>query len=66
VAGAVAAAAKLVQCCSVIVADESHDLAGQIVDGAEDTARDYLAFNFREPNLYLIEPGGVGRGVVNT
>ena len=49
----------------VIVADESHDLAGQILDRAKDAASYDLTLNFGKPNLYLIEPGGIGWGVVN-
>ena len=41
--------------------NEAHQLAGEIRDGGKDASGDYLAFDFGEPDLYLVEPGGVGR-----
>src|ERR1700732_633168 len=50
---------------SIIVADETHELASQIVDGVKYAARDDLALNFREPVFNLVEPGGIGWGIVD-
>ena len=43
-----------------ISADVAHQFSGKIFDGGEDAASDRLAFDAREPNLDLIEPGRVG------
>jgi hypothetical protein len=45
----------------VIGADIAHELAGKVLDGREDAARNDIAFDLGEPELYLIEPGGIGR-----
>ena len=45
------------------VADE---LASEITDGTEDSARDDISFDARKPDLNLIEPTGVGRGVMDS
>jgi hypothetical protein len=37
---------------------------GEIVDRGEDAAMDEVAFDLAEPELDLVEPGGVGRGEV--
>src|ERR1700728_4253203 len=44
--------------------DIAHELAGQVLDRGKDSAGDNLAFDPGEPVLYLVEPGGVGRSVV--
>src|ERR1700724_214376 len=49
---------------AIVVTDVTHELAGQVLDRGEDSAGDDLAFDPGEPVFDLIEPGGVGRGVV--
>jgi hypothetical protein len=46
------------------VADVAFKFARQVLDRGEDSASNDTAFNLGEPVFYLIEPGGVGRGVV--
>jgi hypothetical protein len=48
----------------VVLADVGHDTAGEILLGGEDVAVDEIAFDLREPEFDLIEPGGVGRSEV--
>jgi hypothetical protein len=50
----------------VVVADVAHQLTREIPHRSEDTSRNNLALNLGKPNFYLIEPAGVGRGVVDT
>src|SRR3984893_6342022 len=50
---------------AIVVTDVTHELAGQVLNRGEDSAGDDLAFDSGEPVFYLIEPGGVGRGVVD-
>ena len=44
--------------------DVAHELAGQVLDRGEDAAGNDIALDLGEPVFDLIEPGGVGRGVV--
>ena len=44
--------------------DVAYELAGQVLDRGEDTAGDDIALDPGEPVFDLIEPRGVGRGVV--
>ena len=44
--------------------DVTHELAGQILDRGKDAAGNYIALDPGEPVFDLIEPGGVGRGVM--
>ena len=44
--------------------DVAHELASQVLDRGEDSAGDDITLDPGEPVFYLIEPGGVGRGVV--
>jgi hypothetical protein len=46
------------------VTDVAYELAGQALDRGEDTADDDIALDPGEPVFDLIEPRGVGRGVV--
>jgi len=49
---------------AIVVTDVAHELAGQVLDRGEDSAGNHIAFDPGEPVFYLIEPGGVGRRVV--
>jgi hypothetical protein len=49
----------------VVVADVVHELAREILYGSEDTSRNNVALNLGKPNFDLVEPTGVGRGVVD-
>ena len=49
----------------VVVADVAYELARQIFYRSEDTSRNNVALNLGKPNFDLVEPGGVGRGVVD-
>ena len=44
--------------------DVAHELAGQVLDRGEDPAGNHIAFDRGEPVFDLVEPGGVGRSVV--
>ena len=48
----------------LVGANVAHELAGQVLDRGEDSAGNDIALDLGEPVFYLIEPGGVGRGVV--
>src|SRR2546430_5125724 len=48
----------------VVLADVAHELSLQIEDGGEDAAGDHVALDLAEPQLHLVEPGGVGRSEV--
>ena len=50
----------------VVGTDVAHELAGQVGSRFEDAPGDYVAFDFVEPELDLIQPTGVGRRVVQT
>src|SRR5713226_6282522 len=50
---------------AVVVANVAHKLAGQVLDRGEDPAGNDIALDPGEPVFDLIEPGGVGRGVVD-
>ena len=49
----------------VVVADVAHELAREILYGSEDTSRNNVALNLGKPNFDLIEPAGIGRGVMD-
>src|SRR5260370_4033172 len=49
----------------VVFADVTHELASEILYGGEDTSRNKVALNLGKPNLDLIEPAGIGRGVMD-
>ena len=44
--------------------DVTHELTRQVLDRSKNATGDYMAFDFGEPVLDLIEPGGVGRSEV--
>ena len=44
--------------------DVAHKLARQVLDRSKNASGDHVAFDFGEPVLNLIEPGGVSRGEV--
>ncbi len=44
--------------------DVATKLSCQVRHGGEDTARHDLTFDLGEPDLDLVEPGGIGRGEV--
>ena len=44
--------------------DVAHELAGQVLDRGEDPAGNHIALDLGEPVFDLVEPGGVGRRVV--
>src|SRR5262245_19435555 len=45
----------------VVVADVPTNLAREVGDRTEDAARQEIAFDFRKPQLDLVEPGRIGR-----
>src|SRR6266851_4341906 len=49
---------------AVVVTDVAHELAGQVPDRGEDPAGNYVALDLGKPVFDLVEPGGVGRRVV--
>jgi hypothetical protein len=48
----------------IVMADVAHDFAMEIAFRVEDATGDEIPLDFREPDLDLIEPRGVGRGVM--
>ena len=48
----------------IVMADVAHDFAMKIGLGCEDATCNEVSLNFGEPDLDLVEPRGVGRGVV--
>jgi hypothetical protein len=49
----------------IVGTDVAHDLAFEIVSRGEDAASDQVTLDLREPDFDLIEPGRVGRCVVD-
>ena len=49
---------------AIVVTDIAFKFARQVLDRSEDSAGDNIALNPGEPVFHLIEPGRVGRGVV--
>jgi hypothetical protein len=45
--------------------DVAEEVAIEVFDRNEDAASDYITLDFGEPNLNLVEPGGVGRCVMD-
>ena len=45
----------------VVMTDVAQEFDPQVVQRAEDAARDDVTLDLREPILHLVEPGGVGR-----
>jgi hypothetical protein len=50
--------------CFVVMADIAHDLSVEVGLGFEDTACNEVSLDLGEPNFDLIEPRGIGRGVM--
>ena len=48
-----------------IDSDVAQELAREILHRGEDTARNYVALDLGEPDLYLVKPAGVGRSVMH-
>src|SRR5215204_4260362 len=48
----------------VVALDVATDLPRQVGNRREDASRQYVALDFREPELDLVEPGRVRRGEV--
>jgi hypothetical protein len=49
----------------VALLDVTDQLSGQVGGGSEDSSSDDIALNFGKPDLDLIEPTGIGRGVMD-
>jgi len=52
-------------CFSVVLLDEAFDLLDELLDVSESAAADGPLRDEVEPYLYLVEPGGVRRRVVD-
>ena len=50
---------------SVILLDVTDQLSREVGCRSEDSASDHIALDFGKPDLDLIEPTGIGRGVVD-
>ena len=49
----------------VVLLDVTDELSGQVGCRSENSPRDDIALNFGKPDLDLIEPTGIGRGVMD-
>src|SRR5258708_39454177 len=49
----------------VVLLDVADQLSGQVSCRSEDPASDDIALNFGKPDLDLIKPTGIGRGVMD-
>lgn len=45
----------------IVLSDIAHDFAFEVMSGREDAAGNEVAFNLREPQFDLVEPGRIGR-----
>src|SRR5260221_104818 len=50
----------------VVLLDVADQLSGQVGCRSEDSASDDIALDFGKPDLDLIEPAGIGRGVMDS
>ena len=50
--------------CFVVMADIAHNLAMEVGLGFEDAACNEVSLDLGEPDLDLIKPRGIGRGVM--
>ena len=50
--------------CFVVMADVAHDLSVEVGLGFEDAACNEVSLDLGEPDLDLIKPRGIGRGVM--
>src|SRR5258708_2050140 len=49
---------------TIVMTDVAHELPGQVRNRGEDAAGNDIALDLGKPVFDLVEPGGVGRGVV--
>ena len=49
----------------VVLPDVTDQLSGEVGDRGEDSPSDEIALDFGKPDLDLIEPTGIGRGVMD-
>ena len=49
----------------VVLLDVANELSRQVGFGSEDSSSDDIALNFGKPDLDLIKPTGIGRGVMD-
>ena len=49
----------------VVLLDVADQFSGEVGCGSENSPRDDIALNFGKPDLDLIEPTGIGRGVMD-
>src|SRR5258708_30953946 len=49
----------------VVLLDVTDQLSGEVGGRSEDSPSDDIALNFGKPDLDLIEPTGIGRGVMD-
>jgi hypothetical protein len=47
-------------CSFGVSANVTHELAGEIFDGGENSASDDLSFDTGEPDFHLVQPGRIG------
>ena len=53
-------------CCGfVVLLDVTNELSREVGCGSEDSPGNDIALNFGKPDLDLIEPTGIGRGVMD-
>ena len=50
----------------VVLLDVTDQFSGEVGGGSENSPRDDIALNFGKPDLDLIEPTGIGRGVMDS
>ena len=49
---------------AVVGADVAHEISREIFNGGEDSSGDNLPLDLGEPDLDLVEPGRIGRSVM--
>ena len=54
------------RCRLVVVSDVAHELACEVLNRSEDTARNYVTMDLGKPDLDLVKPAGIGRSVMNS
>ena len=54
------------RCRLVVVSDVAHELACEVLNRSEDTARNYVTLDLGKPDLDLVKPAGIGRSVMNS
>ena len=53
-------------CGPVVVSDVAQELVREILHRGEDAARNHVALDLGEPDLYLVKPAGVSRSVMDS